>query len=112
MAIAITADFATIGTTEYFLASDSTTATYQTDDLVLQCFIEFNNMAAGDEYKVKLYTKVNAGTATPVYEWTLQGSQSAIFATPAVVVGEGWEVSVTKVSGTDRSIAWSLRKVT
>lgn len=112
MAIGTTADFATIGTTEYFLMSDSTTATYQTDDAVVQGFIDFTNLVAGDEYEVRIYEKVNAGTATETTVWTVNGLKPDIVALPSMVLTEGWEISVTKTAGTDRSIAWSIRKVT
>lgn len=113
MAITLTNDSATIGTTEYFLASDSTTATYQTTDCVLQAWVDLANMAAGDQYTVKLYEKINGSSARLIDSWVFTGSQSKPgFPIPTVIVGEGWEVSVTKNAGTDRSIGWSLRTVT
>lgn len=113
MAINFTNNSATIGTTEYFLASNSTTATYQTTVCILQVWIDLGNMAAGDEYTIRLYEKVNGSAARLVESWTRAGAQSKPgFTVPTNVVGEGWEVSVQKVSGTDRSIGWSLREVT
>ena len=111
MAITIASDSATISTTPYYLASDSTTATYQTSDVILQVFIDFANMVAGDQYTVAILEKINAGTARTVYSATLSGVQSTLFVAPSLVLGEGWEVSVTRNAGTDRSIAWSLRTV-
>lgn len=113
MAITYTNDSASIGTTEYGLASDSTTITYQTTDGVYQAFIDFSNMAAGDQYRVRLYEKYDSGgTARLVEEWILTGVQSKpMFATPAFTLGEGWEFTVTKLAGTDRTIYWSLRKI-
>lgn len=105
------ADSATIGTAEYFLASDSTVVAYQTTDCILQAFIDFNAMAAGDQYQVKVYEKVDGTNARPIYSAVLSGAQSAPFVTPAFVVGAGWEIGVTKLAGTDRSIAWSLNTV-
>lgn len=113
MAITITSDSATIGATEYFLASDSTTATYQTTDCVLQAWIDLSNLAAGDEYTIRLYEKVNGSSALLVESWTRAGAEvKPGFTIPSTIVGEGWEVSVQKVSGTDRAIGWSLRTVT
>lgn len=111
MAITITSDSASISTTEYFLASDSTTATYQTLDCILQAFIDFANMVAGDQYTVKVYEKINAGTARAIYTAVLSGVQPSPHVTPSLVVGDGWEVSVTRNAGSDRSIAWSLRTI-
>ena len=111
MAITITNDSATIGATEYFLASDSTTATYQTTDAILQVFLDVNAMAAGDEYLVKFYEKTDGTNARPFYQATLVGAQSELWTSPAFVVGNGWEVGVDKIAGTDRLIYWSLCKI-
>lgn len=104
-------DSATIGTTEHFLYSDSTTATYQTIDRVVEVYIDLSNMAAGDEYIVRLYEKVNGGTARVVFAWTRVGQQDQLLVIPARLLTEGWEVSVAKVAGADRPIAWSFRMV-
>lgn len=114
MAIGFTNDFATISTTEYSLPSDSTTRVSQTDDCVLQFFIDFANMVAGDQYRVRLYEKyAAAGTERLVEEWILTGVQSKpLFVSPSFIVGEGWDVTVLRLAGADRSILWSLRKVT
>lgn len=111
MAITITSDSATIGSTEYSLPADSTTLAAQTDDCILQVWIDFANMAAGDLYVVKIYEKINAGTALVVYQSSLEGAQGSPFVSPSLIVGEGWDVTVQKSAGTDRSIAWSLRKI-
>ena len=110
MAIAITTNSATMTTTEFFVASNSTTATYQTGDAVVQLFLDCNAMAAGDQYRVRGYEKVNGGTARVWFEATLTGAQPQLFASSSIIAGEGWEFSVKKLAGTDRAIAWSLRQ--
>lgn len=112
MAITLTNGSATIGVTEYSLPSVSTTRVAQTDDCILQPFIDVSAMAAGDEYRIRIYERVNGGTQRVVYESSLLGAQgSPIFAAPSLIVGDGWDVAVQKIAGTDRAIAWSLRKV-
>lgn len=111
MAITITNGNASISTTEYFLASASTTATYQTTDVILQVFLDLNAMAAGDEYLIKFYEKTDGTNARPFYQATLVGAQSELWVSPAFVVGNGWEVGVDKIAGTDRTIYWSLCKI-
>jgi hypothetical protein len=110
MAITITTNSATMTTTEFFVASNSITATYQTGDAVVQLFLDCNAMAAGDQYRVRGYEKVNGGTARVWFEATLTGAQSQLFASSSIIAGEGWEFSVKKLAGTDRAIAWSLRQ--
>jgi hypothetical protein len=104
---------ATIGTTQYFLASASTTATYQTSDGVYQLWLEVNNLANGDEYQVRVYEKISSGgTARIAMEWTISHAQTQpLWVTPSLMLIHGWEFSLTKLAGTDRSIAWSIRSV-
>jgi hypothetical protein len=113
MAITITSDSATISTTEYFLASDSTTATYQTSKCAVQLFLDLSALTVTETYTLKWYEKVNAGTARQfVATTTFTGVQSpANYASLQYIVGEGWEVSLTRTAGTDRSISWSLRTI-
>ena len=113
MAITFVNDSASIGTTEYSLPSDSTTRVAQTDDCILQVFLDLSALAAGDEFAVKIYEKyAAAGTQRLLDTWALVGAQSKpMWASPSLVVGEGWDVTVQKIAGTDRTIYWSLRKV-
>ena len=112
MAINTTSDSATISTTEYFLASDSTTATYQTSDVVLQVFLDLSAMQAGDTYVLKFYEKVNAGTSRYFATTTFTDVQTPPhYASSQYILTEGWEVSMDRTAGTDRAIAWSLRTV-
>lgn len=108
-------DSATISTSEYSLPADTTTGvpTSQTDDCDLQAVIDFGAMAAGDEYRIRVYEKVNAGTQRVAYEAFVNGTQSqAAFYVPRFTLDEGWDLTVKKTAGTDRSIGWSLRKWT
>lgn len=113
--MAITAlydDSATIGTTEYSLPNDSTTLTPITTDGVIQALIDVANMAAGDQYQIKVYEKVTSGGSQRVLiDATLEGPQPGPFVTPSFVLMHGWDVTVKKLAGTDRSIGWSIRQV-
>lgn len=102
----------TISTTEYSLTNDSTTIATQTADGVYQAFLDLSAMAAGDEYRVRVYDKVDsAGTQRVIYEATLIGVQSQIFVTPPLLLIHGWDFTLDKIAGTDRSIRWSIRKI-
>jgi hypothetical protein len=104
---------ATITTTERFLASNSTTKTDQTDDGVFQLFLNMSALAAGDIYRVRVYERVtSAGTSRVVMEENVAGPMgSPHYVTPTMIFLHGWEYSITKIAGTDRSIDWSIRKV-
>lgn len=113
MPISITGGSATIGTTEFSLPSNSTTRVAQTDDCILQAWVDLTNVAAGDEYRIRQYEKINGSAERLVEEWSVNGAQGRpAWVSPSLIVGEGWDVTVTKIAGTDRSIGWSLRKIT
>lgn len=103
---------ATVSTTEYSLVSNSTTLATDTSPGVYQVFIDFANMATGDEYNISIKEKViSSGTQQSIYSAQLEGVQTSPFVTPTLILMQGWDVTVTKVSGTDTSISWSIRKV-
>ncbi len=112
MPITIVDGSATIGTTEYWLVSNSTTKTDQTEDTFLQVWIDFGNMAAGDVYEWRVVEKVGTGSQRTVLSGRVVGAQSSPVIIPGLIVGGGWEIGVKKISGTDRTIYWSIRKVT
>lgn len=109
MAITInTAGSATISTTEYFLFSQSTTATYQTSTAFFQAFISFSAMVAGDSYRVRVYRKINSVVHT-LEDQTVSGVQSTPYITlqyPAGGSAAAYEVSVIRTAGSDRTITW------
>ena len=104
---------ATIGATEFFLASNSITVADQTVDGIYQLLLELNALANGDEFRVRLYEAVSAaGTRRIVEEWVISGLQGTPnWFTPSFILLHKWEFSITKLLGTDRAIAWSIRKV-
>jgi hypothetical protein len=112
MALTFTNDSASISTTEYSLPNDSTTLTPQTTDGVYQFFIDFANMVAGDQYVVQLKEKYDStGTQRLIEEWIFTGAQSKpMFVSPSLILGEGWDITVKRLAGSDRTIAWSIRK--
>lgn len=112
MPITIVNGSATIGTTEYWLASNSTTKTDQTEDCMLQVWIDFGNMAAGDTYEWRVVERVNTATQKTVMLGRVVGVQSSPVIITGLIVGEAWEIGVRKIAGTDRVIHWSIRKVT
>jgi len=116
MPVTITDDSATISTTEYSLPADTTTGvpTSQTDDSLLEVWIDFGAMIAGDQYAARFYEKAtSAGSQRRANEWVLTGAQSdPLLILQLGYVAHGWDVTVIRLAGTDRSIAWSLRKIT
>lgn len=112
MAITFVDDSASISTTEYSLPADSTTLAAQTDDCILQVWLGLSNMAAGDQYELKVYEKVLT-TQRLCHYAVFTGAQSPVgHVLPSLIVGNGWDVTLKRLAGSDRTIEWSLRKVT
>jgi hypothetical protein len=106
-------DSATIGTTEYSLTNDSTTLAAQTSDGIVQTFLDLSALTVTETYSIKVYEKVAAaGTQRKCREYTVSGVQSnPHFIIDSFIGMHGWDISVTKIAGTDRSIGWSIRVV-
>lgn len=103
---------ATISTTEYSLVANSTTLTSNTTSGVYQVFVDTSAMASGDEYTIQIKEKViSGGTQKSIYSADLEGTQSSPFVTPTLILMNGWDVTMTEVTGTARSISWSIRQV-
>lgn len=113
MAFTEMAGSASITNTEYSLPNASTTLTLQTDACVLQVVIDgVANMVAGDQFLLQIYTRTNAGTKRVAYACWLTGVQVGCVTCPSIVAQDGWDVTLTRVSATSRTIGWSLRKIT
>jgi hypothetical protein len=105
----------TVTGTEHSMPADATysSGSPQTDDGVYQAAIDLSAMAAGDEFELKVYEKVSAtGTQQLVYVKNFLGScATPLQFTPSLVLLHGWDMTIKKIAGTDRSIEWSIRKV-
>lgn len=106
-------DGVTVGSTELSLVSGTTTLQTITDDGVYQLWIDAGNMAKGDEFRVRLYEKVEGtgGTKKVFFQATLSDAQSEIFCTPTFILINGWDFTIQKIAGTDRAFDASIRKV-
>lgn len=70
-------------------------------------------MLKGDEFKIIISEKVEAtgGTRKTVFQATLSDVQAEVFVTPMLILMNGWNMTITKVAGTDRAFDASIRKV-
>lgn len=101
----------TVGATELSIVSGTTTLQNNTTAGVYQLVIDAANMAKGDQFIVKLYEKCKAaGTKRVFSAWSLLGVQSELFITPSFMLLNGWDMTITKLAGTDRAFDASIRK--
>jgi hypothetical protein len=105
---------ATISTTEYSLTNNSTTLAAQTTDAQIDIVIDFSAMTATEQYEIAIYEKVRAADSQMLAfpKATLTGAQPSAFVFLSPTLLHGWDVSVKKVTGTDRTIKWSIRSIT
>ena len=104
---------ATISTTEYSLVTPGTTLASDVNQGVYQVFIDFSALTSGDEYEIAVKEKVaDASTQRVIFRASVAGLQgSPIWVSPSLILMHGWDVTVDKLAGTDRSITWSIRQV-
>lgn len=104
---------ASIGTTEWSLTNNSSTIAAQTTAGVYQVFLDLNALTITEGYVLKVYEKVtSSSTQRVVEEFYLYGAQSKPnFSSPALLLMHGWDYTLDKLTGTDRTINWSIRKV-
>lgn len=105
---------ATISATEISIVSGTSTLQVVTDDGLYQPFLDLNALADGDVFEFKIYEKVDsAATQRVVHYETLANAQGKAlnYAAPSLLLIHGWDMTIKKLSGTDRIIRWSIRKV-
>lgn len=103
---------ATVGSTEYSCVAESTSLATDTTDGIYQVFIDTGNMVAGDQYRFKIYEKITSGgTKREIYAAVLTGAMSDNWVSPSLVLMHGWDVTIQKLTGTDRSFSWSIRQI-
>jgi hypothetical protein len=103
---------ATISTAEYSLVTPGTTLAADTTDGVYQVFLDCSAMGNGDEYAVAMYEKcISSSSKGQIYGSRMEGAQSGVWVSPSIVLMHGWDITVKKIAGTDRSFSWSIRQV-
>ncbi len=109
MTLSVTNDSATVSTSEYSLLADTTSGvpTSQTADGYLTVYIHIASMAAADQFEIKFYETVNATQKEMIPAVLLIGAQAEPFSLGPVIVGNGYDVTVKKIAGTDRVVHWS-----
>lgn len=102
----------TVSTTEHSMTTDTAGPDVETSDGVFQAFIDLSAMSSGDVFRFRLYEKVLSGsTQRLVMRATFANVQAEpVWISPWIGLMHGWDMTLVKISGTDRSIDWSIRK--
>ncbi|MGB0084217.1 MAG: hypothetical protein WBP94_02430 [Rhodomicrobiaceae bacterium] len=102
-----------VGTTEHSLTTDTDGPDADTTAGVFQPFLDLNALAAGDVFVFQVYETCRTGdTQRLIYSAEFSGAQAApIWGGPSLLLGVGWDMTLKKVSGTDRTINWRISQV-
>ena len=102
-----------VSTSEWSMTTDSAGPDTETSDGVFQAFVDLNAAAAGDRFEFRLYEKAQSGdTQRLAYREVFDGAQTEpLFISPSFVLINGWDMTLLKIAGTDRTITWSIRKI-
>lgn len=106
---------ATISTTEYSLPNNTTYSAGSVKAVsgVFQVFIDLSSLAAGDQYDLRVKEKVqSAGTVRDIFVASYVGVQASPHTVlPSLLLMYGWDVTLKRIAGSDKTIAWSIRQV-
>lgn len=103
-----------ISSTEISIVSGTSTLQNITTDGVYQLFVDpvAAGMAKGDVFTIRVYEKTLSGsTKRVVFTASLQGAQSEVLVVPPLVLIHGWDMTIQKNAGTDRSFDASIRQL-
>ena len=100
---------ASYGTSETTL----NTTTPETTDGIYQLFVDVSAMAAGDIYVFRIKEKARSGdTQRLLFAFTLSHAQlEPLWCSPALILMHGWDMTIQRSAGSDRTLNWSIRKV-
>ena len=103
-----------VSTTELSLVSGTSSFQSITTDGVFQVFLDLNAVTGTDVFEFKVKEKVQAAGTQRVFQHiTFSGSQGSEphWFSPTYVLLHGWDVTLKRLAGSDRTIAWSIRQV-
>lgn len=106
---------ATISTTEHSLprnAAYNSASPQSASPGAYQVWIDMAALAAGDTYRVRVYEAASSGgTQRLTYESFHAGAQAQpMIVMPTLVVLHAWDITMTRIAGSDRAVTWSIRE--
>ena len=100
-----------VDSTEWSCTTDATGPAANTTAGVYQVFLDTNDMVAGDQLQIRIYEKCRSGdTQRVIYEAILTGLMAATWVSPALMLLNGWDVTLKTLAGTSITVLWSIRK--
>ncbi len=101
-----------ITTSEFSLPGNTTSGvpTSQTTYVDIAVVLDVSAMLAGDQFDLVIYEKVAAGTQGTLERFSMFGAQDKLQSFGPFRLHDGWDVTLKKIAGTNRTIKWSLRE--
>jgi hypothetical protein len=101
-----------VSTTEHSMTTDTAGPDAETSDGIFQCFLDVNDMVAGDILQIRLYETCRSGdTQRLAKEWVLTGAQAEpLWVSDSFILLHGWDWTLDALAGTI-TVLWSIRKV-
>src|SRR5262245_27450568 len=102
-----------VTTTEWSLTADSSTVQTQTDDGIYQLFLDLSGLQNGDAFRLRGYEKVRSADSQRVFlDYTIAHAQSTPnWVSDSFILMNGWDFTLLRTAGSDRTITWSIRKI-
>jgi hypothetical protein len=84
-----------------------------TDAGIFQAFLDLNALVALDVFEFRIYEKTKTGgTQRQVFSATFANAQGTpIWASPSLVLGIGWDMTLVNIAGAARTIDWRISKI-
>jgi hypothetical protein len=100
-----------VSTTELSLISGTSTLQNDTTAGVYELWIDTSNMVKGDEFVVRGYRTVRSGgTKRKFFQVVLSDAQSEAFTFPAVILINGFDFTIQRTAGADRTFDTNIDK--
>jgi hypothetical protein len=99
--------------TEYSLTNGSTTIAAKTNASLIQVVLDVNALAQNDKYIYRIYEKARTSDTQRVIwrEQMFNAQPDPLKALPPLALKDGWDVTLQRTAGTDRTILSSVRAV-
>lgn len=103
----------TVSTTELSITAGSSSIQTRTTPGIYELWISKANFAKGDRFVVRLYEKVTSGGAQESkIIGTIRGAKSEPIVYPGIHLRNGWDFTIIRTAGADRTVTASVRAVT
>lgn len=104
-----------ISTTEWSMTTDTAGPDVSVVAGVYQAVIDLNALVNGDSFEFRVYEKVlAASTQRCAFVITFDDAQvtDVVYVSPPFALLNGWDMTLKRLAGANRSIDWSIRKAT